>query len=133
MHKLSSYLTIFTLALVLAACGAEDDTPIEPTQTAIQAEIFNKGCTASSCHDAGAEGGLDLRASAVPDSLINAESEKSTLPRVAPGDPDGSFLVRKLEGTLGGSEGDLMPLGGPKLGANKIKAVREWIADLPTE
>jgi hypothetical protein len=47
--------------------------------------------------------------------------------RVNPGDPDASYLVRKLEGAPGIS-GDRMPLGGAPLGAALIADVRAWIA-----
>jgi hypothetical protein len=47
--------------------------------------------------------------------------------RVAPGNPDASYLVRKLEGAPG-ITGQRMPFGGPFLDAAAIQQVRAWIA-----
>ena len=54
-----------------------------------------------------------------------ASIEVPTIPRVAPGDPDGSYLVQKLEGTA--SVGGQMPLGGTPLDQAVIDNVRTWI------
>src|SRR5439155_1016643 len=48
--------------------------------------------------------------------------------RVAPGDPDRSFLLWKLEGTLGPDEGQSMPRVGAQLPPTLIDLVRRWIA-----
>jgi hypothetical protein len=45
---------------------------------------------------------------------------------VTVGNPDNSYLVRKLEGTAG-ITGSRMPLGGPPLDAALIANVRAWI------
>lgn len=118
---------VFALAVTLAACGAEPEEPVAATQSDIQAKIFNQNCTLSGCHDATAEGGLDLRAANMRANTIDAPSEKSPLVRIAPGDPDNSFLVIKLENPTG-SQGDLMPLGGRRLSEARIQSIRDWIA-----
>jgi hypothetical protein len=46
--------------------------------------------------------------------------------RVAPGDPDNSYLVHKVEGSA--AIGGQMPLGGPPLSAEEINLIRQWIA-----
>lgn len=46
--------------------------------------------------------------------------------RVSAGDPDASYLVRKLEGAAG-ITGARMPLGGPPLDPALIANVRAWI------
>ena len=49
---------------------------------------------------------------------------------VVPGDPQKSFLVRKLEGPTSG-EGLRMPQGMPPLDAATIAAIKQWIVSLP--
>lgn len=44
--------------------------------------------------------------------------------RVAPGDPDGSVVIRRLEGTCESQ----MPLGGPFLSGAEISQFRQWVA-----
>ena len=52
--------------------------------------------------------------------------------RVSPGDPEASFLFRKLEGTLGLDEGTSMPQISSQVGGHldraSIELVRRWIA-----
>ena len=50
-----------------------------------------------------------------------------TYNRPAPGDPDNSYLVHKIEGVASIS-GQRMPLGGPFLTQSDIDLVRAWIA-----
>ena len=45
---------------------------------------------------------------------------------VAAGNPDGSYLIQKLEGRA--SVGARMPLGGPYLDAATIGVIRQWIS-----
>jgi len=59
---------------------------------------------------------------------VNVPSiEQPSLKRVAPGDPDHSYLVQKIEGAAGIS-GARMPFGGPFLAQSDIDLVRTWIA-----
>jgi hypothetical protein len=60
--------------------------------------------------------------------LVNAPStEVPALMRVAPGNPDASYLIQKLEGTA--PVGGRMPLGGSPLPAETIAVVRQWILE----
>ncbi|RMF17171.1 MAG: hypothetical protein D6761_04780 [Candidatus Dadabacteria bacterium] len=115
----------------VSGCGADPTcTAPEPTLSAIQAQIFDKRCAFSGCHGNGsAKGGLSLEAGDAYQGLVGASSQRSGLPRVAPGDPDGSFLVVKLTSAAGGSEGALMPIGGQVLCQAEVDAIRSWIAD----
>ena len=45
---------------------------------------------------------------------------------MAPGDPDASYLIHKLEGRAG-ITGDRMPQGGPFLSSADIAVIRSWI------
>ena len=54
-------------------------------------------------------------------------TEVPSLFRIAPGDPDNSYIIQKLEGTQ--AVGAQMPLGGPPLAQDTIDFVRQWITD----
>lgn len=102
------------------------------TLTQIQQTVFTSRC--SVCHDgsqpAGGSlpGAMDLRSGNSFASLVNVASlEQPTVMRVKPGEPENSYLIRKLEGTAGIS-GGRMPLGGPFLDQATIDQVRSWIA-----
>ena len=99
----------------------------------LQAKIFTPSCAITSCHGAAASGGLTLSAGAAYASLVgvaptNTSAQSAGLLRVAPGDPDRSFLLRKLEGTLAAGEGEPMPRVGATLDPPLIDLVRRWIA-----
>lgn len=84
--------------------------------------------TCTACHSAGgALGGLDLETDPHT-ALVDVTSAAYGVVLVAPGDPDGSLLVRKLEGTQGASEGGEMPPGGG-IDAASVALVRQWVAD----
>jgi hypothetical protein len=98
---------------------------------AIQRDIFARSCATRACHDSGTRaGGLMLVGPSVYDALVGHASNAGPgrKPRVARGDPRGSFLMDKLWGTLGPGEGEPMPLGGDALGAAQLSAISHWIA-----
>jgi hypothetical protein len=113
----------------VAGCGdGESSEPIAPTLSAIQAKIFTPNCASfSSCHGGGSpQEGMSLVAPAAGSVIGVASSEVPALMRVAPGDPDASYLLQKLEsGTP--AVGVRMPPDQP-LTPNKIEAIRLWIA-----
>ena len=128
--------------LVLAACSAGSgegldisgrpiseggNVPLAATLESIQANIFNPYCI--TCHaGAAAPQGLRLDLGNSFSNLVGVPSnEVSSLLRVAPSDPNNSYLVQKLEGTA--SVGEQMPLGGPPLLQSTIDFVRQWITD----
>lgn len=60
--------------------------------------------------------------------LVNVPSmEVPDILRVAPGDPDNSYLIQKLEGTA--AVGVQMPPGGTPLEQTTIDVIRQWITD----
>lgn len=96
-----------------------------------------------SCHHPDApefaDAGLDLSdAAAAYGALVSAPAVGVACAAmdeqgVVPGDPDGSLLIQKLEGT-GLACGDPMPLGGAPLPDDVIGAIRSWIArDAPND
>jgi hypothetical protein len=96
-----------------------------PTLASIQSHVFTPVCTG--CHaGAAAPQGLRLDAANSAASLIGvASNEVPSVLRVAPGAPDASYLVQKLEGNA--AVGARMPLGGPFLDGATIGVIREWI------
>ena len=63
-------------------------------------------------------------------ALVGVRSfEKPSLFRVAPGEPDNSYIVHKLEGGPN-IVGERMPRGGgPFLTSGQMVVIRRWIAD----
>jgi hypothetical protein len=127
-------------ALLLAACAGDGDgldengRPAEgsedvllPEFSSIQSKVFTPICT--TCHaGSSAPLGLRLEADAAYAMLVNAPSaEVPGLLRIAPGNPDASYLIHKLEGTA--TVGGRMPLNGPPLPAETIAVIRQWISD----
>jgi hypothetical protein len=52
-------------------------------------------------------------------------TEVPSVLRVAPGNPDASYLIQKLEGHA--AVGARMPFGGPYLDTATIAVIRQWI------
>jgi len=103
------------------------------TFATLQQKIFTPSCAISSCHGAAVAGGLGLTGDAAYADLVgvapaNDAARAAGLLRVAPGDPERSFLLRKLDGTLAPGEGVRMPQVGSHLPAASIDLVRRWIA-----
>ena len=93
----------------------------------IQANVFEQVC--EHCHSgANAPAGLRLDAANSYAMLVGVASvERSNVLRVAPGDPNNSYLIQKLEGTAG--VGERMPAGLPALPQADINIIRQWITD----
>jgi hypothetical protein len=105
---------------------------IAPTLTAIQADVFEISCTASSCHDANAPAEmLDLSSlGASETNLIDVDAEQVAGKRVTSGDSSASYLMNKLLGEGMAAGTTQMPQLDPDgLCTPKIDAVREWIDD----
>jgi len=103
------------------------NVPLAPTLASVQANVFNPSCIV--CHSgANAPQGLRLDAANSFTNLVGVGSRQdSSFLKVAPGQPDQSYLIQKLEGTA--STGEQMPLGGPPIPQSTINFVRQWITD----
>jgi len=139
--RLASYSFAMALALAVAACGGSDGptdpggngnnsggppTPkADPSFSSDIVPIFSSaGCTSGGCHGAPIQAGLNL-ASSPYTSLVNVPSSQVTGEiRVIPGNANGSYLVKKLEGRA--SFGERMPLGG-QLDAVSLANIKNWI------
>jgi hypothetical protein len=107
--------------------GGDLPVAFEPTFTNIQNNVFTPICTA--CHiGANAPQGLRLDESSSFELLVGFRSvERPDLFRVEAGNPNNSYLIRKLEGGPGIS-GAQMPLNRPALPQTTINAIRVWIS-----
>jgi hypothetical protein len=108
---------------------ADTDPGVEPKSYAeIQATIFEPIC-ALSCHRAGAAPkGLVLQKNYAIKHLVGVPSaEAPGLMRVAPGQPDQSYLVIKVVSFDSRRKGARMPRNGPRLGFGQVRALKRWI------
>ena len=144
MTRSGHYLAAAVLIICTAGCDENlrdfaGPTPdLHPTFTSIQQDIFNTTDSAAraactTCHNAGnaaVAGGLNLTGTGAYAALVNAPSrDKPGAIRVIPGDPDGSYVIQKLEGASG-IVGQRMPQSGPPfLTPGQIAIIRRWIAD----
>jgi len=133
LRAAARYLGSVVVCCTLAACGSGDGFagsggvvgPLEPNFNSIQANVFDQYCV--HCH-AGANAPVGLRLDAANSyaSLVGVPStERSGVLRVAPGNPNNSFIIQKLEGTAG--VGERMPAGLPALPQEDINIIRQWI------
>jgi hypothetical protein len=142
--RVGRYWCVLCLTAVVAGAGCDEKlsdftgpTPnLEPTFSSISQDIFQAvdssgraACT--QCHTtAGSRftAGLNLEPSVAYANLVGvASTERPNLLRVAPGDPDGSYLIHKLEGRAG-IVGERMPrTSGPFLTEGQMLVIRRWI------
>jgi len=121
----------------VSALGCAGDGPAGSSGgtglAAIQSEIFNQSCISGSCHNLIARAGNLALVDGVSYSQLvnvtpdNAAARANGLVRVAPSQPDSSFLLIKLTGP-GLNEGQLMPATGAPLSPAQIDLIRNWIA-----
>ena len=141
MRQILFALMIGTVSLSVVACDEKLSTiagptpDLQPTFASIQRDIFEaadssgrKNCTA--CHSSigrTPSGGMSLDHDVAYDSIVNGmSSRKPGSIRIVPGDPDGSYLVHKVEGASD-IVGVRMPQGGPYLSPGQITILRRWI------
>jgi cysteine-rich repeat protein len=113
-----------------ADCELEEggtEPGILPTLASIQLNVFTPIC--SVCHVPGGTGPMPLHTEdASYDSLVSAGfSFTCAVPRVDPGNPDGSCIVLKIEGSPLTSGNPMPPPPLASLGQDEIDAIREWI------
>jgi hypothetical protein len=123
MFKSNSHFYTAILATILVSTACSSDAPgtdaavafLEPTIDNIQEHIFDKACTNLACHSAeNPTGGLNLSSTdasfvfLVDVPVANSVASQNGWLLVKPGDPELSFLVRKIR-TPGLGEGGPMP------------------------
>lgn len=109
---------------------------LTPTFSSIQREVFLRGdstgrSSCSSCHNRVGTAfrltGLDLSNDNAYTLLVGVPSrEKPSVLRVAPGDPDNTYLVHKIEGRRGIVD-DRMPADPPYLTDGQVAIIKRWI------
>ena len=132
---------LFSTLLLLAACGDKaidsgdigstggDDGPA-PTWENVRDTVLVPSCGFSSCHAPPGSAGFGVDDATAAEDFIDAPAfQDPTIPLVDPGNPDGSYLLMKLEGT-GDIDGDPMPPPEGGMDAARIQLVRDWISGL---
>jgi mono/diheme cytochrome c family protein len=121
--RLAGWEALLATILIASPIHAGDPA-FQPT---VQ-RILARNC--AGCHNSvDRQGGLDLEPDHAFANLVGVKSIESPLPRVMPGDPERSYLVRKLTGTQAeaGGEGAQMPANGAALPGAQIDVIRHWI------
>jgi len=142
--KVSAPTIICVLTLAVSAAGCDEKlsdvagpTPnLQPTFASIQREIFSAAdssgrAACTQCHNPGnrnSAAGMSLAEGTAYSELVGVpSSRKAGAVRVIPGDPNGSYLIHKLEGRSD-IVGQRMPrTGGPYLTEGQIRIIRRWI------
>jgi hypothetical protein len=135
-------MTVMLLLAAVSAAGCDEKlsdltgpTPnLQPTFRSIQQNIFEAGdgsgrvpCT--QCHNAvGSQfNGLNLTNAVAYSNLVNVSSrQRPGVLRVAPGNPEASYVIHKVEGRSG-IVGGRMPFNGPFLSDGQILVIKRWI------
>ena len=144
MHRSPWPRTTFAAVLLVGTVACGGDSPSQPEMedprvvltnpsfaTDIQEIFTRKGCTSSGCHGSAQQGGMDLRAGAAYAALVGVTASAEAIPRVIPGDPQGSYVVMRVEGRQ--SVGSRMPLGGVPLDSIDVANLRNWISQGASE
>src|SRR5262245_29428518 len=136
LWRATTRLFVPAIFVAPAACGSGDgfvgsggaSGPLTANFDSIQANIFEPLC--SHCHSgANAPAGLRLDGANSYALLVGTTSvERPNLKRVAPGDPNASYIINKLEGGPN-IVGERMPAGLPALPQADINVIRQWITD----
>ncbi|MDD9933056.1 MAG: hypothetical protein OXT09_05605 [Myxococcales bacterium] len=119
---------------------AMEGETLDNTLESIQEHVFTPACAGSGCHDEDTMAGmLDLSSAEVSyDSLVGPDGEgvpaanrvaaENRWLRVKPGDPNLSFIYRKLE-LPGLGEGAPMPIGPFQLTEPYMHQLHVWIEE----
>lgn len=159
MHPLLRALAVGSVfAASLCACPGEDpaptcgnlDTKLLPSTAAVTFSkdiagpngLFNRSCQFQTCHGSStAPNGLflaDTDLSRLHASIVGVPSQHlPSMPFVTPGDPEKSFLMRKLDNThcqlnaqcVKSDCGLSMPYNDTPLDAETRSVVRRWIVE----
>ncbi len=133
-RRVLAWGALAALSLVLCAC-AEDgseldvltDGGLQPTLASLQADVFGAIC--AECHFPNGSGPMPLDTEQnTYDSLVNVQSfELPQLLRVAPGDPENSYVIWKVEGRSTIVFNPMPPPPRPRLSQAQIDAIAAWI------
>jgi hypothetical protein len=136
--RAAAALVLAAAAAAVAGCGDVKSPTAPPPPVAgeaaftfarVQAEVFTPSCAKAGCHVAGiAAGQLVLQAGASYGEIVGRSAiGNPSLDRVEPGDPERSYLLKKLRGDAD-ITGDRMPQDGPPfLTQEQIDGIAGWI------
>jgi len=123
---------IILIQMVVAGCGdSHNSTPPVvgdvATFTRVQNEVFLQTCATAECHDTiTRQSALDLSVGQAHVQIVNIPSVQiQSLMRIAPNNPDNSYLFQKIS-TSSPASGLRMPPGAI-LADSRINLVRRWI------
>lgn len=123
--------------LKMTCVPGKDTTPcdgVTSTFEQIQRQIFTPTCAIPTCHNvAQGEHQMSLAPGEAYASLVgvaptNVVANGAGLKRVDPGNPDNSFILKKLRGELVDGEGVQMPKDLKRLHHLHVDLIEEWIA-----
>ncbi len=127
MVKYSRVFVAIMIVIGLAACG--DDNATNPTNvstlstfSSIQLNVFNPVCAVSGCHN-GTQS-PNLTASVSYTNILNVASSQGPV-YIQPGNPNNSYLYRKLTGV--NIIGERMPRGRGALPQAALDSISVWI------
>jgi hypothetical protein len=116
------------------AKGSDPCATVASTLEHLEQHVFSPTCSRDTCHSGPqSDHTLSLLAGEAYANLVDVDPDNATArlagkKRVDPGNPDNSFLLDKLRGTLTMDEGERMPRGLPKIPAREIALIEAWIA-----
>lgn len=127
-----------TAALLATACGTvkSPTAPAAPspgtqafTFTQIQTQIFTPTCAKAGCHSrATAQEGMVLEAGFAYNQIVGRPAQENPgLSRITPGDPERSYLLKKIRGDSDISGARMPQDGPPYLSSAQIDGIAAWI------
>jgi hypothetical protein len=122
---------VFIGLLASSAAIADEKANAAPSFKNDIVPTFSAQCVF--CHVTGAENaGLNLSRKEAYRNLVSTRSTESDLMRVAPGDPEKSYLMHKLRGTqlsVGGSGASMPRVDSAQLmNAAQLQLIEKWIS-----
>jgi hypothetical protein len=108
-----------------------DVAPFKAELNCIQQFVFTPSCALSGCHLApGAQLGLELSDGQSRSNTVGVPSvEVPMLNRIEQGDPNGSYLVLKIEGDPSIVPDRMPPSPAAPLPPEVIDVIRQWVFD----
>ncbi|MDZ4699652.1 MAG: hypothetical protein SH809_08110 [Rhodothermales bacterium] len=145
LHRMASFTLVLVLGLLFGACehaGTEDEPLVcntafnagdYPASTIsfeddIKPILANYGCNSQFCHGADTPpSNFSVRTAT---SILGPgnEAEQLGVCNVTRGDPENSYIIRKLRGDAG-IIGGRMPEGGGQIDDADFQVIRQWILE----
>ena len=101
--------------------------PIEVTVPKAVEDLFQSSCAGGFCHVGQTAGGMSLLPDDIVANTVNVKAGGSELMRIAPGDPESSWLYQKTRNLAADGIGNPMPQGTDGLPEADLKLVEDWI------